>query len=145
MTEQLIIEESKHEALEEMYFWPVVRDHLPDGDTLADQATSQEQEAKEVLAKLDAGDAEFEKLLGRFIGAAREHIQFEETAMWPGLRTALNTARAAELGTRIAEGKKTAPTRPHPHTPPSPGALKTAGPIAAVADRGRDAVTRRGD
>jgi hypothetical protein len=145
MTEQLIIEESKHEALEEMYFWPVVRDHLPDGDTLADQATSQEQEAKEVLAKLDAGDAEFEKLLGRFIGAAREHIQFEETAVWPGLRTALNTERAAELGTQIAEGKKTAPTRPHPHTPPSPGALKAAGPIAAVADRARDAVTRRGD
>ena len=40
MTEQLIIEESKHEALEEMYFWPVVRDHLPDGDTLADQSAS---------------------------------------------------------------------------------------------------------
>jgi Hemerythrin HHE cation binding domain len=39
MTEQLIIEESKHEALEEMHFWPVVRDHLPDGDTLADRAT----------------------------------------------------------------------------------------------------------
>jgi hemerythrin-like domain-containing protein len=148
MTEQLIIEESKHEALEEMYFWPVVRDHLPDGDTLADRATGQEQEAKDVLAKLDkldAGDAEFEKLLGTFIGAAREHIQFEETAVWPGLRTALNTERAAELGTQIAEGKKTAPTRPHPHTPPSPGALKTAGPIAAAADRARDAVTGRGD
>ena len=86
MTEQLIIEESKHETLEEMYFWPVVRDHLPDGDALADRATGQEQEAKEVLAKLDkldAGDAEFEKLLGTFIGAAREHIQFEETAVWP--------------------------------------------------------------
>ena len=137
MTEQLIIEESKHEALEEMYFWPAVRDHLPDGDTLADQATGQEQDAKEVLAKLDAGDAEFEKLLGTFIGAAREHIQFEETAVWPGLRTALNTERAAELGTQIAEGKKTAPTRPHPHTPPSPGALKAAGPIAAATDRAR--------
>ena len=123
----------------------MVRDHLPDGDTLADRATGQEQEAKEALAKLDAGDAEFEKLLGTFTGAAREHIQFEETAVWPGLRTALNTERAAELGTQIAVGKKTAPTRPHPHTPPSPGALKTAGPIAAVADRARDPVTGRGD
>ena len=128
MTEQLIIEESKHEALEEMYFWPVVRDHLPDGDTLADQASGQEQEAKEVLAKLDADDAEF-----------------EETVVWPGLRTALSTERAAELGTQIADGKKTAPTRPHPHIPPSPGALKAAGSIAAVADRARDAVTGRGD
>jgi hypothetical protein len=52
--------------------------------------------------------------------------------VWPGLRTALNTERAAELGTQIAEGKKTAPTRPHPHTAPSPAALKTAGPIAPV-------------
>jgi hemerythrin-like domain-containing protein len=147
MTEELIIEESKHEALEEMYFWPVVRDHLPNGDTLADEATGQEQEAKEVLAKLDkldAGDTEFEKLLGMFIGAAREHIQFEETQVWPGLRSALNTERAAELGTQIAEGKKTAPTRPHPHTPPSPGVLKAAGPVAAAADKARDAVTGRG-
>jgi hypothetical protein len=30
------------------------------------------------------------------------------------LCTALNTERAAELGAHIAEGKKTAPTRPHP-------------------------------
>jgi hypothetical protein len=148
MTEQLIIEESKHEALEEMYFWPVVRDHLRDGDTLADRATGQEQEAKEVLAKLDKldpGDAEFETLLAAFTGAAREHIRFEETAVWPGLRTALNTERAAELGTQIAAGKKTAPTRPHPHTPPSPGALKAAGPVAAVTDQVRDKITGRGD
>ena len=147
MAETLIIEESKHEALEEMYFWPVVRDHLPNGNTLADQATEQEQEAKEVLAKLDkldASDAEFEQLLGSFIGAARVHIAFEETQVWSSLRTALNTERAAELGTQIAEGKKTAPTRPHPHTPPSPGVLKAAGPAAAVADKARDAVTGRG-
>ena len=147
MAERLAVEASGHEALEEMYFWPVVRDHLPNGNTLADQATEQEQEAKEVLAKLDkldASDAEFEQLLGGFIGAARVHIAFEETQVWPSLRSALNTERAAELGTQIAEGKKTAPTRPHPHTPPSPGVLKAAGPAAAVADKARDAVTGRG-
>jgi hypothetical protein len=130
MTEQLIIEESRHEALEEMYFWPVVRDHLPDGDALAGQATGQEQEARQVLArldKLDAGDAEFEKLLGTFTGAAREHIEFEETRVWPGLRTALNTERAAELGAQIADGKKTAPTRPHPHTPRRPACSRGPG------------------
>src|SRR5712691_2224624 len=74
MTEELIIEESKHEALEEMYFWPAVREHLADGNTLADTATRQEQDAKHVLAELDklqAGDAEFEKLLGTFVMDAR--------------------------------------------------------------------------
>ena len=41
LVEQLIIEESKHEAVEEEYFWPAVRSHLPDGDSLADQAVEQ--------------------------------------------------------------------------------------------------------
>ncbi len=30
MVQQLVIEESKHEALEEMYFWPAVRDKVAD-------------------------------------------------------------------------------------------------------------------
>ena len=147
MTEQLIIEESKHEALEEMYFWPTVREYHAAGNTLADEATEQEQEAKEVLAKLDkldASDAEFERLLGTFIAAARKHIEFEETEVWPGLRSVLPAETAAELGRKITEGKKTAPTRPHPHTPASPGVLKAAGPAAAAADKARDAVTGRG-
>jgi hypothetical protein len=147
MTQELIIEESKHEALEEMYFWPAVREHLTAGNTLADEATGQEQEAKQVLAdldKLDASDADFEKLLAKFTVAARQHIQFEETQVWPGLRAALTAETAAELGTRIADGKSSAPTRPHPHTPPTPGALKTAGPVAAATDKVRDTITGRG-
>jgi hypothetical protein len=147
MTQELIIEESKHEALEEMYFWPAVREHLPAGDTLADEATSQEQEAKQVLAdldKLDAGDAEFETLLAKFTVAARQHIEFEETRVWPGLRAAITAETAAELGAKIATGKSSAPTRPHPRTPPTPGVLKTAGPVAAATDKLRDAITGRG-
>lgn len=147
MTQELIIEESKHEALEEMYFWPAVREHLPAGDALADEATGQEQEAKQVLAdldKLDAGDAEFEKLLAKFTVAARRHIEFEETRVWPGLRATLTAETAAELGAKVADGKSSAPSRPHPHTPPTPGALKTAGPVAAAADKVRDTITGRG-
>jgi hypothetical protein len=147
MAQELVIEESRHEAVEEIFFWPAVREHLPDGDMLAGEALSQEQEGKHVLNdldKLDAGDAEFERLLGTFIQAGREHIAFEETRVWPGLRAAISAEKAEELGTKITEGKKTAPTRPHPHTPPSPGVLKTAGPVAAAADRARDAVTGRG-
>ena len=74
MVEELIIEESKHEALEEMYFWPAVRDKVPDGGRLADTATAQEQEGKEVLArldKLDADNPEFEQLVAKFISAGR--------------------------------------------------------------------------
>jgi hypothetical protein len=56
----------------------------------------------------------------------------------------MSEAEAADLGDSLEQAKKTAPTRPHPHTPASPGVLKTAGPAAAAADRARDAATGRG-
>lgn len=147
LSEQLVIEESKHEAVEEMYFWPAVRERVQDGDRLADQATGQEQEGKEVLDKLDklgASDPQFAKLLGQFISAGREHIQFEETQVWPNLRAVLSEQEADELGRKLEKAKKTAPTRPHPKTPPDPRVLKTAAAAAAAMDRARDAATGRG-
>jgi hemerythrin-like domain-containing protein len=117
---KLITEESKHEAVEEMFFWPAVRDKLQDGDELAGHATSQENEAKEVLAKLDtleAGSPEFEELLTEFTAAAREHIEFEETQVWPKMREALSKHEATEMGKQLTDGKKTAPDKPEPGKP----------------------------
>ncbi|WP_285578704.1 hemerythrin domain-containing protein [Actinoallomurus iriomotensis] len=147
LVEHLIIEESKHEAVEEEFFWPAVRDRVPDGDRLADHAVEQEQAAKHVLNDLiglKADDPKFDELVRGFIADGREHIAYEETSVWPELRKALSAEEADDLGTRLQQGKKAAPTRPHPHTPPKPGLLKTAGPAIAAADRVRDAVTRRG-
>jgi hemerythrin-like domain-containing protein len=148
LTEQVIIEESKHEALEEQHFWPAVRDLGDEGAQVAETAINQEQEAKQVLAeldKLDPSDADFERLLTSFIAAAREHIAFEEDRAWPILRARISPAEARELGEKIAKGKATAPTRPHPHTPPREGVLKAAGPVAAATDKLRDAATGRGE
>ncbi len=148
LAQRLVIEESKHEAMEEMYFWPLVREKVAGGDDLASTAIGQEDEGKQVLDKLDkldADDPEFDELVGTFVKAAREHITFEETQVWPALQAALTKKEAQELGSKIAEGKKAAPTRPHPHTPAAPGVLKAAGPAAAAADRVRDKATGRGD
>jgi hemerythrin-like domain-containing protein len=148
MVQQLVVEESKHEAVEEMYFWPVVREYLADGDDLANQAVDQEQEAKQVLHQLDKlapEDKEFEDLLAEFISAGRAHIAFEEAQVWPGLRAALGAEQSEDLGRKLVQAKETAPTRPHPKTPGTPGALKTAGPAVAAADRIRDAATGRNE
>lgn len=117
---KLITEESKHEAVEEMFFWPAVRDKLRNGDELAGHATGQENEAKEVLARLDtleAGSPEFEKLLTEFTAAAREHIEFEETQVWPQMRKTLSKQEATEIGKQLRDGKKTAPDKPEPGKP----------------------------
>lgn len=146
MVEQLVIEESKHEALEQEYFWPAVRELLSDGDKLADHAIEQEQSAKGVLNDLiglGAGQAKFEELLASFIADARVHIAYEEGSVWHRIRAVISPERSHELGEKIAEGKKTAPTRPHPHTPPKPGVLKTAGAAAAATDKVRDKISGR--
>jgi hypothetical protein len=53
MVQQLVIEESKHEAVEEICFRPTARKHLSDGDDLAGQTLDQEQEGKAVLDQFD--------------------------------------------------------------------------------------------
>jgi hemerythrin-like domain-containing protein len=146
VAEQLIIASSRHEAAEEQYFWPAVRETLGNGNELADTAVAQETEAKELLAqigKAGPGDAELDQLIAQFIPAGRAHIDFEETRVWPSLREALSPARARELGEKIETAEDHGPTRPHPHTPPAAGLLKAAGPAVAAIDKLRDVVTGR--
>jgi Hemerythrin HHE cation binding domain len=147
LADRVIIEESKHETAEQQYFWPALRELGPEGDRIADEALGQEEEGEQVLyelAKLNPGDEKFEELLTGFISDARAHIAFEEGHAWPLLRASVTAGQAAELGSKIEQAKKAAPTRPHPSTPATGGARKVAGPLAGAADRLRDAVTGRG-
>ena len=147
LVQALVIAESKHEAVEEEYFWPVVRDLSGDGPRLADQGTGQEQEAKVILDrldKLDPADDQFEELVAAIIRDGRVHIAYEEERVWPRLRETLNSSGAEKLGMQLLQAKDSAPTRPHPEVPPRPGVLKAGGPAVAITDRLRDAVTRRG-
>jgi len=107
MVEKLIIKESRHEAIEEIFFWPAVRERHPHGDELADTAAGQEREVREVLGLLgwlDADMPEFENVLARYIKAGRDHIFFEETRVWPGLAQALTVQDAADLGQKLGQG-----------------------------------------
>ena len=112
LAEHLIVEESRHEAAEEMYFWPAVRERLEDGDDLANQALTQEQEGKALLhqlEKLAPESIEFENVLAQFISGGRTHIAFEEAHVWPGLRAALSAAEVEELGRKLEQAKGDAP------------------------------------
>lgn len=143
----VIIEESRHEAAEQQYFWPAVRQLGPEGQRVAELGLEQETEAEQALGgldKLQPDDESFEERLILFMGAARAHITYEEAHAWPLLRAAITEAEARSLGDEITKAKKLAPTRPHPHVPPEPGAVKAAGPLAGVADKLRDMATGRG-
>ncbi|HUB42584.1 MAG TPA: hemerythrin domain-containing protein [Streptosporangiaceae bacterium] len=147
VAERLIIGSSAHETAEEQYFWPTVRQLMPSGNDLADEAIEQESEAKNMLyelGKLGGGRHEFDALVDTLIPACRAHIEFEESRVWPGLRKVLSQGESQELGKKIAQAKQHGPTRPHPLTPPTPAVLATLGPAVAVVDKLRDAVAGRG-
>jgi hypothetical protein len=119
MTEELIIEQSKHEEIELTWLWPPVREHVPGGDRLADRAVCAELEIVSLLAELDQLDVSqpgFERVLTAFTRAAREHFDFEERHVWPRLRRAIAsgalTAKAAdELGRRVLLARQAVPER----------------------------------
>jgi hypothetical protein len=113
LMQQLIVDEAGHEAIERQFFWPVVKDRMPGGTELADEAVGQERQASEVLRKLEAlqaWDDGFEQLLREFMIAAREHVAFEETRVWPGLREALSAQEVSDLGDNLLQAKES--TRP---------------------------------
>jgi hypothetical protein len=125
-----------------------VRESVAGGDEPADTAVGQEDKGKRLLELLDkarAGTEEFDELIAEFHLAALEHIAFEEGRVWPKLRAALHAEARDDLGAKIQEEKRSAPTRPHPNAPSSPGALKTAGAVAAVTDKIRDKLAGRGN
>ena len=115
LAQQLIADEAGHEAIEEQCFWPVVKDRMPGGAALAEAGISQEHDARQILRQLDglqAWDDGFEKLLREFTTAAREHVTFEETKVWPGLREALSAEEVSELGDSLLKAREKASASP---------------------------------
>jgi hypothetical protein len=146
MVTNLVIAESQHEAIEEQFFWPAVREVLEDGDALADAAIAQEQEGKKLLQRLEdgiPGDPDYQEALKAFVKAGRDHIAYEQEVVWPAFEAAVSREDLVKMGEKLEAAKKIAPTRPHPDTPPSPAVLKTMGMATAMVDHVRDAATGR--
>ncbi len=133
MTDELIVEQFKHEETELTCVWPAVRRHVPGGDQLADRGICAELEILEIMPRLgrrDAADRDFETVLALFTRAAREHFDFEERYMWPRLRSVLPPGLAAELGRQVLLGKQATPV------PPLPGAWLSPGENASYGSFG---------
>jgi hemerythrin superfamily protein len=146
IVEEVIRELSIHASIEEQVLYPGIRGVLPDGDSLADEAINEHKEVKELLAdldRMDASDSEFDTKVRRVIQDVRHHADEEEREMFPKLRSAVPKKRLDEMGRAMERAKKAAPTRPHPHAPARPPGNLVAGPVAAVVDRVRDAVSGR--
>jgi hemerythrin superfamily protein len=145
--DQATIELVRHSVAEEEYLYPAARKHLPDGDALADREIEDHSTAEQIMKDLEsceADDAEFDRLIGQLMSDVRSHIADEEGNLFPRLREACTPEALDELGDKIRQAKKLAPTRPHPSAPNTPPANKLMAPGAGLVDRMRDALSGRG-
>lgn len=146
-TQELIIGCSQHEAIEEQHFWPLVGDELPDGESLVAQGLEQEQAGKWVLHHLHhrvPENPEWDDLLLEATDAIRRHIDFEQEMVWPSLIAHVDLADRQDAARHAVRARHLAPTRPHPGSPATPGALASTGKLTGIADRLADAATGRG-
>lgn len=146
LTDHVITELVRHSVAEEQYMYPAAREVLPGGDELADHELEEHAEAERVMKDLEGlepGEPEFESKLDALIADVRHHIEDEEKELLPRLREACSHKQLVELGEKILQAKKIAPTRPHPASPQHPPANKILGPGVGLIDKVRDALTKR--
>jgi hemerythrin superfamily protein len=146
MADTVIAELMRHSVAEEMYVYPAMRDHLPEGEEKVRHDIEEHQQLEELMKELegvDAADPRFLEVLGRLVQVLRDHVSDEETEHFPELRAQLSAGDLAEMGRKVEAAKKAAPTRPHPAAPHSELFHKLVGPGVGMVDRLRDKLTGR--
>lgn len=146
LTDTVIAELVRHSVAEEMWVYPAIREHLPDGDEAVAHDIEEHQEllvTMKALESVDAGDAAFVEALDRLEEVLRDHVGDEENEQFPLLRRHIPEDRLQELGRRVENAKLVAPTRPHPGAPHSKLFHLTMGPGVGFVDRMRDALSGR--
>jgi hypothetical protein len=129
LADQMIAELVRHSVAEEMYVYPAMRKHLPDGEAAVKHDTEEHKELEKLMKKLEGLDA--------------DDTKFMETEQFPELRTHIPAEKLVELKDKVQTAKKLAPTRPHPAAPNNELFHKVVGPGVGFVDRLRDKLTGR--
>lgn len=147
IAEQVVISLVKHSVAEEIYLYPAVREHVPGGDEIADHEVEEHEEAERTMKRLESlkpADSDFWPTVRELITEVRHHVHEEEDNLFPKLRLACSEEQLRELGKKVEQAEKVAPTRPHPSSPSEGATLAALAPGAGLIDRLRDALSGRG-
>ena len=146
LADTVIAEVMRHAVAEEMFVYPAVEKHVPNGKDEVEHDKEEHEEIVQLMKRLedaDASDARFLELVRELDGKLRHHAEDEETEQFPKLRAHLPAEDLVELGKKVEAAKKLAPTRPHPSAPHSELFHKTVGAGVGLVDRLRDKLTQR--
>jgi hemerythrin superfamily protein len=146
IADTLIAEVMRHAVAEEMFVYPAVKDHVPNGAEEVEHDKKEHDEIVKVMKQIegvDPSDSKFMELIGQLQAQLSHHANDEETEQFPKLRSHIPHGELVEMGEKVQHAKKLAPTRPHPSAPHSELFHKTVGPGVGMVDRLLDKLTGR--
>lgn len=146
LADQLIGELVRHSVAEEMYVYPAMRDHVPDGDKAVEHDTEEHKQLETLMKQLEGADAEgaeFLQIVDKIREVLEDHVDDEENEQFPKLRAHIPQETLVELKGKVETAKKLAPTRPHPSAPNAELFHKLVGPGVGLVDRLRDKLSGR--
>jgi hemerythrin superfamily protein len=146
LADTVIAEVMRHAVAEEMYVYPAVKEHVPNGAEEVEHDKQEHDEIVQVMKQIEGADSAepaFLELVGQLEAQLRHHMDDEESDQFPQLRAHIPADKLIELGKKVETAKKLAPTRPHPHAPHSELFHKTVGPGVGLVDRLLDKLTGR--
>ena len=152
IVERIVRELSIHAAIEEMVFYPAIREAVENGDvdTMVLESLEEHHVVKWVLwelERMDPADERFDPKVRVLTESVRHHVEDEEKELFPTVNKMFDRAQLNELGDAMAGLKKTVPTHPHPKAPDEPPGNLITGAGAALVDKALDAgrkLVRRG-
>jgi hemerythrin superfamily protein len=143
LCEKLVRELSIHSAIEEMIFYPEVKKNVAAAKELVLESLEEHNVIKwglDALQSMKIGDERLDAKIKVLRDAVLHHIEEEENELFPKVRQAMQPSMLNDVGKRLEQVKKIAPTHPHPHAPNKPPANVVIGMGASVMDRTMDAV-----
>jgi hypothetical protein len=146
LADTVIAEVMRHAVAEEMYVYPAIEEHLPDGAAEVEHDKQEHDEIVQLMKQLedvDASEPRFLEVTRKLHTQLSHHIADEEAEQFPQLRAHIPAEKLVAMGAKVETAKKLAPTRPHPHAPHSELFHKTVGPGVGMIDRLRDKLTGR--
>lgn len=144
IVDKVIEELSVHAAIEEQLFYPAVRKLVEDQEELVLESLEEHHIVKWVLSELqdlEPDDERFEAKMKVLTELVRDHVEEEESKLFPSVRQVVGRKKLSEIGGAMEQAKKTAPKRPHPRSPDTPPGNIVAGAVAGAVDKLREKVS----
>jgi hemerythrin superfamily protein len=138
LADTLIAEVMRHAVAEEMFVYPAIKDHVPNGAEEVEHDKKEHDEIVKLMKQIegvDSSDQTFIELVRQLEEQLSHHAHDEESEQFPKLRSHIPAEKLVDMGEKVQKAKKLAPTRPHPTAPHSELFHKTVGPGVGMVDR----------